>query len=199
MTKIASAAATDSAMTSRAGLRLTPERIPPRRLDLAGDHAAARHAVAVIVAKRTRRVFGERVAVALPVRGAHEGGDNLEIPFGDLARLAPEVGQAEVDIELEQVDPGGLLGHAETVEKGSDGLGSRGGRGSPRTLRATGCALVRGGRGAARGPRLPRLRDRLRRRLLARLRRGARARRGAPGRGHRALGACAARRVHGAC
>src|SRR5438046_938249 len=66
-TKTASAAATDNAMTSRAGLRLTPGRIPA--LVLAGDHAAARDPVPVIVAKRTRRVFGERVAVALAVRG----------------------------------------------------------------------------------------------------------------------------------
>src|SRR4051794_36633932 len=76
-TKTASAAATDNAMTSRAGLRLTPGRIPASRLVLAGDHAAARDPVAVIVAKRTRRVLRQRVAISLAVRRAHEGRDDL--------------------------------------------------------------------------------------------------------------------------
>src|SRR4051795_2020320 len=133
-TKTASAAATDNAMTSRAGLRLTPGRIPALGLVLAGDHAAAGDPVPVIVAKRTRRVLGERVAVALAVRGPHEGGDDLEVPLGDLARLAPEIGEAEIDVELEQVDPRGARGHGETVEKASDGLGSRRGRDPPRAL-----------------------------------------------------------------
>ena len=33
--------------------------------------------------------------------------DDLEVPLGHLARLAPEVGEPEVDVELEQVDAGG--------------------------------------------------------------------------------------------
>ena len=52
-----------------------------------------------------RRVLGQRVAVALPVGGAHERGDDLEVPLGDLGRLRPEVGEPEVDVELEELDP----------------------------------------------------------------------------------------------
>src|SRR5579859_3802851 len=122
MTKIASAAATDSAMTSRAGLRLTRRRIPRSLLRLARYDTAAGDPVAVVVAKRTRRVLGEGVAVALAVGRPHERGDNLEIPLGNLTGLAPEIGEAKIDVELQQVDARGLLGHADTVEIGSDGL-----------------------------------------------------------------------------
>ena len=72
----------------------------------------------MVVAERARRVLGEGVAIALAVGGPHEGGDDVEVPLGDLGGLAPEVGQAEVDVELEQVDPGGLLGHEEQGRKG---------------------------------------------------------------------------------
>src|SRR5690348_3528303 len=65
-----------------------------------GRTASAGHAVPVLLAERPGRVFGEGVAVALPVRGAHEGRDHLEIPLGDVGRLAPEVGEPEVDVEL---------------------------------------------------------------------------------------------------
>ena len=72
----------------------------------------------MVVAERARRVLGEGVAVALAVGGPHERGDDLEIPLGDLTGLAPEIGEAEIDVELQQVDARGLLGHAETVEIG---------------------------------------------------------------------------------
>jgi hypothetical protein len=57
------------------------------------------------MAQGSRRVLGERVAVALAVGGPHEGGDDLEVPVGDVRRLPPEIGEAEVDVELEQIDP----------------------------------------------------------------------------------------------
>src|SRR5581483_9737283 len=82
---------------------------------------AARHAVTVLEAERARGVLGERVAVALAVGGAHEGGDDLDVPLGHLARLAPEVGEAEVDVELEEVDTAWLPGHATRVETPPDG------------------------------------------------------------------------------
>jgi len=43
----------------------------------------------VIVAQRTGSVLGERVAVALAVRGPQERGDDVEIPLGDVGRLPP--------------------------------------------------------------------------------------------------------------
>ena len=69
---------------------------------------SARHFVAVLGAEGAGGILGERVAVSLAVRRAHERRDDLEVPFVDVGRLAPEVGQAEVDIELEQVDACGL-------------------------------------------------------------------------------------------
>jgi len=59
----------------------------------------------VVGAESARRVLGEGVAVALAVRGAHECGDHVERPVRDPRRLAPEVGEPQVDVELEQVDP----------------------------------------------------------------------------------------------
>src|SRR5258708_19907298 len=64
----------------------------------------------------------------------------------------------------------GLLATTEKAESASDGLGCRSGRDPPRPGRTAGCALVRGGGGPALGPRLPGVRDRIRGRLLARLR-----------------------------
>ena len=52
------------------------------------------------------RLLGERVAVPLAVGGAHERGDDVEIPVLDVGCLTPEVGEAEVDVELQEVDPG---------------------------------------------------------------------------------------------
>ena len=63
-----------------------------------------RHVVPVLEAQRSRRVLRERVAVPLAVRRAHERRDDLEVPFRDLRRLAPEVGETEIDIELEKID-----------------------------------------------------------------------------------------------
>src|SRR5205823_8853158 len=65
--------------------------------------------------------FGERVAVALAVRGAHERRDDLDVPLADLAGLAPEVGEPEVDVELEEVNPRRSLRHGPSVEAPSDG------------------------------------------------------------------------------
>ena len=70
--------------------------------------AALGHAIPVLDAERAGRLLGQGVAVALAVRGADEGGDDLEVPLGDVGRLAPEVGEAEVDVELEQIDAGGF-------------------------------------------------------------------------------------------
>ena len=66
--------------------------------------AAPRNPIAVVVAQRAWRILGQRVAVTLPVGGPHEGRHDVEIPFRDLAGFSPEVGEAEVDIELQQVD-----------------------------------------------------------------------------------------------
>ncbi len=79
-----------------------------------------RDLVTVVVAEGTRRVLGEGVAVALPVGGPHEGRDDLDVPLADIGRLPPEVRQAEVDVELEEIDAARLI-HAESVRAGSDG------------------------------------------------------------------------------
>jgi deoxyribonuclease IV len=65
----------------------------------------------VVVAQRAGIVLGQNVAIPLAVGGAHEGRDDVEIPLADVGRLTPEVGQAEVDVELQQVDSGWALGH----------------------------------------------------------------------------------------
>ena len=65
---------------------------------------AVRNPVPVLVTERAGRVLGERVAVALSVRRAEERSDDLEIPFTYIGRLAPEVGEAEVNVELEKVE-----------------------------------------------------------------------------------------------
>src|SRR3954453_21612864 len=87
-----------------------------------GGGAPGGHAISVLLAERARRVFGERVAVALAVCGSHEGCNNLDVPVVDLARLAPEVGEPEIDIELEQVDSAWAPRHAKSVEMGSDNM-----------------------------------------------------------------------------
>src|SRR6266508_1524692 len=65
----------------------------------------------MVLAEAARRLLGQRVAVALAVRGAHEGRDDVEVPLLDVGGLPPEVGQAEVDVELQEVDAGWSLGH----------------------------------------------------------------------------------------
>lgn len=80
-----------------------------------------RDLVPVIVAQRTRRVLGEGVAVALPVGRTHERRDDLEIPLAHVGGLAPEIGEAQVDVELKEVDAGGLL-HARRVRHPSDDI-----------------------------------------------------------------------------
>src|SRR5215207_6649671 len=75
--------------------------------------APRRDPVTVVLAETARSVLGERVAIPLAVGGPHESGDDVEVPFLDVGCLAPEVGEAEVDVELEEVDPGRSLGHDE--------------------------------------------------------------------------------------
>jgi hypothetical protein len=55
----------------------------------------------MIVAQGARSVLGERVAVALAVRGAQERGHDVEVPLRDIGSLPPQVGEAKVDVELE--------------------------------------------------------------------------------------------------
>ena len=81
-----------------------------------------RDPVPVVAAERAWSVLGQSVAVPLAVCSAHERGDDLEVPLRDVARLTPEVGKANVDVQLEELDAGGSLSHAE---KGSKGVGRR--------------------------------------------------------------------------
>jgi hypothetical protein len=74
----------------------------------------------VIVAERSRQVLGQSVAVALSVGRPHERSHDLEVPLRDVARLAPEVGEPEVDVELQEIDAGWSLGHEASVGGASD-------------------------------------------------------------------------------
>ncbi len=76
-------------------------------------------------AERARLLLAQRVTVALAVGGAHEGRDDLQRPLLDPRGLAPEIGQPEVDVELEQVDAGRAFGHRASVESPPDGAPSR--------------------------------------------------------------------------
>ena len=60
--------------------------------------------VAMLHAELTGGLLGERIAIALPVCRANEGSDHFEIPLGHIDGLAPEIRDAEVDVELEQID-----------------------------------------------------------------------------------------------
>ncbi len=220
-------------MTSRAGddVRATPNSLetPGRNADGAPSRLYAASAASRSRRRGTSypwsrqsepgRVLGERVAVALAVRGPHERRDDLEVPLGDVGRLAPEVGQPEVDVELEQVDPCGL-GHGARVRDPSDGHAVSGtgmppgagghrdvrrARGTSRTVACMGRIRVGphasrrespggGGRAPARA-RLRRVRDRLRVRLLDGLPVGGAARRARAGARRRALRPCAALRL----
>ena len=75
----------------------------------------------MVAAEGARLVLGQRVAVALAVRGPHERGNHVEVPVVNLGRLGPEVGETEVDVELEKLDSGGSPWHAKNVARGSDG------------------------------------------------------------------------------
>src|SRR5262245_5291054 len=135
------------------------------------------HPIAVLLAQASGRVLGERVAVALPVGGAHEGRNDLEVPLVDLGGFTPEIGDPEVDVELEQVDAGWALRHGK---KRRQAIGRRSAeRYSPAgdTLASHGRAPLRPGARALTGkPRhgdrtapgawLHSLRDRLRREVL---------------------------------
>src|SRR5690348_6108594 len=118
---MARAAATERAMTSRAGLDPTAP-IVARGTAVSISRASGfrrlsrlpcRDPIAMLMAERARCILGERVAVALLVGRPQERGHDLEIPVGHVEGLAPEVGETEVDVELEQVDPGRALGHAD--------------------------------------------------------------------------------------
>ena len=71
------------------------------------------NSIPVVLAEAARSVLGERVAIPLAVGGPHERGDDVEVPILDVGCLPPEVGETEVDVELEEVDPGRSLWHAE--------------------------------------------------------------------------------------
>lgn len=85
--------------------------MPSSGIDTGGETPFG-HAVAVVGAERARQLLGQRVAVALPVRGPHEGGDNLDRPLVNPRGLAPEVGDPQVDVELQKVDARGTIGHS---------------------------------------------------------------------------------------
>ena len=67
----------------------------------------------MVVAQRPGRVLGEGVAVSLPVRGSHEGRHHLDAPLRDLGRLPPQIGEAQVDVELQQVDSRWTVRHVK--------------------------------------------------------------------------------------
>lgn len=76
----------------------------------------------MVAAERPGLVLRERVAVPLAVGGAHERRDHVEPPLVDVECLGPEVGETDVDIELEQLDPGWPAGHALNVTAPSDDI-----------------------------------------------------------------------------
>ena len=184
-----------------------PAPLAPRLRVLGSVRSAMRRRgdpVAVLVTERPGSVLGQRVAVALAVRGAHERGDHLEVPLRDLGGLAPEVGQTQVDVELEQVDAGGSLQHALRVGNASDGIPPAGpsstvdmGRLRFGPARIPARESPGGGRRAPARARLHCLRDRLRVGLLDGLSMGGAARRARARARRRALRARAALRLHG--
>jgi deoxyribonuclease-4 len=88
----------------------------------------------VLLAEAAGRVLGERVAVTLAVRRAHERSDDIEVPLADVRRLAPEIGEAQVDVQLEQVDTGWALRHGRSVDTGPDDIPSSPSRASVRAM-----------------------------------------------------------------
>src|SRR3954467_14659906 len=71
----------------------------------------------MVGAEGARQALGEGVAVTLAVRRPHEGGADVGRPVGDARSLTPKVGEPEVDIELQQVDPGRAVVHANQGRK----------------------------------------------------------------------------------
>ena len=65
----------------------------------------------VIAAKGARSVLGEGVTVPLSVCSAKKRRDDFQIPLVHPAGLAPEVGEPQVDVQLEKLDARGSLGH----------------------------------------------------------------------------------------
>ena len=84
--------------------------------------------------------------------------DDVEIPVLDVGGLPPEVGEAEVDVELQEVDSCWALGHGKTVEGGSDGTTAESSCASVdgSWLRSFGPARVRPGRAPRRRSRCSR-------------------------------------------
>src|SRR5829696_10233786 len=84
--------------------------------------APRRHAIPVLLAQASGPLFGERVAVPLAVGAADEGRDDVQLPVADLVCLTPQVGEAKVDVEFQQIDAGGVLGHGKSVGPASDDM-----------------------------------------------------------------------------
>jgi deoxyribonuclease IV len=74
----------------------------------------------VVAAERAGRILGEGIAIPLAVSGTKERSDDVEIPLVDAARLAPEVGEPKVDVQLEELDPRRSLAHGA---EGTEGVG----------------------------------------------------------------------------
>ena len=55
-------------------------------------------------AELSRVLLGEDIAVALRVRGSEEGRHDLEREFIESRELGPERREANVDVELEELD-----------------------------------------------------------------------------------------------
>ena len=75
--------------------------------------------VPVVVTERAGRVLREGVAVALALGGPHEGGDDLEVPFGDVGCLAPRGPRGEGRCRV----PAGRSGWAAPWFQGTEGIG----------------------------------------------------------------------------
>jgi hypothetical protein len=74
----------------------------------------------VLLAERAGHVLGEGIAVTLAVGRAHERAHDLDVPLRDLTCLAPEVGETEIDVELEEIDATWAMSHGLRVGRGSD-------------------------------------------------------------------------------
>jgi hypothetical protein len=85
--------------------------LEPLELLVGRRYAPVGNAVPVVAAKRARSVFREGIAVSLAVSGTEKRGDDLEVPFLHPAGLAPEVGEPEVDVQLEELDARRSLSH----------------------------------------------------------------------------------------
>ncbi len=76
----------------------------------------------MVLAQASGRLLGQRVAVPLAVRRPHECGDDVEIPVLDVGGFPPQVREAKVDVQLQEVDTSWALWHNE---KGRTPVGRR--------------------------------------------------------------------------